>query len=517
MANVWIASPAGAGVEDPPNILFLSEMADPNQPVDHLILIYDELLDPTSIPDKTDFTVEINHTPSAITGVELIYEGFASDQFVSAAGLSFVKLSLLTPVTTADTVTIRYRRAAHAFRDLALNEAADFGPMDTSVTDVNGFAPGDMAFVFATVDGPHGANRIWLFFNRPIDPDSIPAPTDFEVKVNNSPLTPSVSLFRTDINIGMLDLILPVTLVQSDVVTIKYTPGTNPIRSRSSGLSADPIPTTTLTLLLPANSAAGTVGAGGEVSTFVTSQPTPEDPVASQVITPSAGAISITETTNTDPEPPGYTFFGQQVLITAPSATDPNNPLKIDFALDASIIPAGQTAASVEILRNGVLVKDCDVVGVATPSPCVSQRDTGSEGDLIFRVLTLDASRWNFAMRPPYALSGFKTPVDNEPTVNKAKAGSAIPVKFSLGGDRGLDVFETGSPVSQGMTCNDQAPIDAIEQTVSAGNSSLTYAAGTDTYTYVWKTNSAWAGTCRRLSITFAEGSHAEALFDFRR
>jgi hypothetical protein len=36
-----------------------------------------------------------------------------------------------------------------------------------------------------------------------------------------------------------------------------------------------------------------------------------------------------------------------------------------------------------------------------------------------------------------YAFGGFLPPVDPEPTANAAKAGSSIPVKFSLGGDQG--------------------------------------------------------------------------------
>jgi hypothetical protein len=38
-----------------------------------------------------------------------------------------------------------------------------------------------------------------------------------------------------------------------------------------------------------------------------------------------------------------------------------------------------------------------------------------------------------------YNFSGFFQPVDNLPTLNIAKAGSAIPVKFSLGGDQGSE------------------------------------------------------------------------------
>src|SRR5438445_3582384 len=40
-----------------------------------------------------------------------------------------------------------------------------------------------------------------------------------------------------------------------------------------------------------------------------------------------------------------------------------------------------------------------------------------------------------------YSFSGFFAPVDNPPTFNRVKAGTAVPVKFSLGGDQGLNIF----------------------------------------------------------------------------
>ena len=44
--------------------------------------------------------------------------------------------------------------------------------------------------------------------------------------------------------------------------------------------------------------------------------------------------------------------------------------------------------------------------------------------------------------------SGFFQPVDNLPALNVVKAGSAIPVKFSLGGNKGLNIFAAGYPLS---------------------------------------------------------------------
>ena len=115
-----------------------------------------------------------------------------------------------------------------------------------------------------------------------------------------------------------------------------------------------------------------------------------------------------------------------------------------------------------------------------------------------------------------FPFSGFFRPVDNLPTVNTVKAGSAIPVKFSLGGDRGLAIFAPGYPKSQQVHCASAAPFNAPEVTVTAGNSGLSYDSASATYTYVWKTNKAWSGTCRQLTVRLSDGSDHSAQFVFR-
>jgi hypothetical protein len=123
-------------------------------------------------------------------------------------------------------------------------------------------------------------------------------------------------------------------------------------------------------------------------------------------------------------------------------------------------------------------------------------------------VVGLDPLHYNF--------TGFFQPVDNLPTLNSVKAGQAIPIKFSLGGDQGLDIFFSGYPLSRQIACNSGAPLDDIEQTVTAGGSSLSYDATADRYTYVWKTNKTWAGTCRQLVVTLKDGSIHTANFKFK-
>lgn len=115
---------------------------------------------------------------------------------------------------------------------------------------------------------------------------------------------------------------------------------------------------------------------------------------------------------------------------------------------------------------------------------------------------------------PDYAFSGFYQPVDNLPIRNKSKAGSAIPVKFSLNGKQDLEILASGYPRSQAVSCSGTAS-DPVEETATAGASGLSYDASADLYTYVWKTNKVWANSCRRLTLKLNDGSVRAADFEF--
>ena len=115
-----------------------------------------------------------------------------------------------------------------------------------------------------------------------------------------------------------------------------------------------------------------------------------------------------------------------------------------------------------------------------------------------------------------YTFIGFFAPVDMV-ALNRVKAGRAIPIKFSLGGDQGLDIMAAGYPASVSVTCDNNAPLDTIEETVTAGSSSLSYDPDTDQYIYVWKTNKSWTNSCRTLTVMLDDGSVHQANFKFNK
>lgn len=88
---------------------------------------------------------------------------------------------------------------------------------------------------------------------------------------------------------------------------------------------------------------------------------------------------------------------------------------------------------------------------------------------------------------------------------NTAKAGSAVPVRFSLGGYKGMSIF-SGSPTV--ALCTDGSSVTAT------GN--LSYSSATGQYTFTWKTQKGWASTCRALSFTLVDGTNHTVQVTFR-
>jgi uncharacterized repeat protein (TIGR01451 family) len=119
-----------------------------------------------------------------------------------------------------------------------------------------------------------------------------------------------------------------------------------------------------------------------------------------------------------------------------------------------------------------------------------------------------------FTVTVLYNFTGFFSPVNNIPTLNSVNAGAAVPIKFSLSGNKGLNIFAANNPYSVSLNCSSSDPGVDITETVNAGGSSLSF--GGDQYNYVWKTSSSWAGTCRQLVVTLNDGSVHVANFKFK-
>ena len=92
------------------------------------------------------------------------------------------------------------------------------------------------------------------------------------------------------------------------------------------------------------------------------------------------------------------------------------------------------------------------------------------------------------------------------------QAGRAIPVKVTLGGDRGPDVHGRGAQLDEGrvLVRHPEQP----GQTSTAGQSGLSF--GGSQYVYVWKTEKSWAGTCRQLVVKLRDNTVHTARFSLQ-
>jgi len=142
--------------------------------------------------------------------------------------------------------------------------------------------------------------------------------------------------------------------------------------------------------------------------------------------------------------------------------------------------------------------------------------DTASVGPKTFTVVALDRAGNSatkvVAYTVIYAFIGFLGSIDNPPALNAVKAGSSVPLTFSLAGDRGLAILASGSPSYQAISCTTHALIGLSTPAVG----SLAYSSSPGRYTWTWLTSTGWAGTCVQLVLGLDDGTTHIADFRLR-
>lgn len=121
-----------------------------------------------------------------------------------------------------------------------------------------------------------------------------------------------------------------------------------------------------------------------------------------------------------------------------------------------------------------------------------------------------------FAVSVRYQFTGFFRPAGKATEMNAAQAGSEVPIRFSLSGDKGFNIFAPGYPVASEMACDGAEAAAEAPQPVATEQSNFSYDPNTDQYSYIWKTKATWAGSCRQLIIKLNDGSEQRAYFRFR-
>jgi len=192
--------------------------------------------------------------------------------------------------------------------------------------------------------------------------------------------------------------------------------------------------------------------------------------------------------------------FGLKYDATAPTLAPSVSP-------DPVLLNGSATAtAGAQDNLSGVAAQGCDPVNTSSVGAnSVSCSATDAAGNQ-------NSARASYNVN--YNFAGYRQPVDNNNVLNTAKAGSAIPMKFSLSGNQGLNIIAAGYPKATAIACTAGTTTDAIEE-LATTNSGLTYDATADQYNYVWKTQSTYAGKCFKFDMVLTDGTSHTALFKF--
>jgi len=183
--------------------------------------------------------------------------------------------------------------------------------------------------------------------------------------------------------------------------------------------------------------------------------------------------------------------------LTPPTITVTSPTDGAQFRLGEAVTPQYQCYDQIEGAR-----VSCE----ATPI------DTSTYGVHMFRVDARDLSGNAASVVRTYSVvydfEGFFSPLAPRPTVSTVKAGDDVPVKFSLNGYQGLDVF--AAPPAWRPGC----PSPSADSSRALG--SLSYKAAVDRYVFLWKTDPTWAGSCRELVIRLGDETVRLAYVHFR-
>jgi uncharacterized repeat protein (TIGR01451 family) len=431
--------------------------------------------------------------------------------------------------------------------ELGLADATDNCSVDVTVSGIpagSAFAPGTYTLTYTATDGAgNTATDTQVVTVIDDTPPSIVAPADAsyvclsEVPAGNASQAARGDVFDEDGNL------LPPgpPFDNCGTPTVEVTDTTN----GGAGSASSPL---IITRTYTATDAAGNTSSDSQTITVIDSTPptvtAPDDAsyqCASEV--PAANASQATASDNcsvnvavSESNNGGAGSIASPLVITRTyTATDgagnsasdsqtitviDNTPPVITTPANITVyLPLNSTATSMAVNYPNPATAIDNCAGSVSISYSPASGSTFSVGTTTVTVTATDdhgnSATATFTVTVLYNFTGFFSPVGNLPTMNVVNAGRAIPVKFSLSGNKGLDIFVAGSPYTVGINCDGTGEVDVVE-TLTAGSSSLSYNSTSDQYNYVWKTENSWAGTCRQLVVKLNDGSEHRANFKFK-
>ena len=275
--------------------------------------------------------------------------------------------------------------------------------------------------------------------------------------------------------------------------------------------------------------------ASGEGAAQTAATATTDDPIATSVVSPAGGWVSIEESAVQPNDTDAFTFLGRQVSISVYGEEDevlgtPEAPINLTFMVDESLLE-GIDWQTVTVVRDEAAAPDCTspdpATGLSDPEAfCVSSRTLDETGDLTLEILSLHASTWSVVAPielPQYVFSGFAEPVHNpggNATRNLVKAGQVVPLVWRLTDEDGGAVLnlESAAVTVVGFECGLRSSSD-LPQEKAAGKTELQNL-GNGYYQFNWKSPKSYANSCKELTLTLSVDGQTitgTALFQFKK
>ncbi len=229
----------------------------------------------------------------------------------------------------------------------------------------------------------------------------------------------------------------------------------------------------------------------------------------------NAGVYQVVATL-TNPNYQSEPTNGTLTINPAPPVISWSSPAPISSETPLSVTQLNATASGlggVSLGGNFVYLPAAGTVLPAGTDRPLSVEFFPSSGNYARAIKTVTITVLQADTPPSLEFTGFFLPVHNLPVVNGVAAGQIVPVSFSVEGAGGAPVLQPGSPSSTEVSCNGAGPVKMIKATLSNGTGGLQSVG--NQYTYMWKSSTSWAGTCRKLVVTLVDGSTHEALFRF--
>ncbi|HEX7597832.1 MAG TPA: PxKF domain-containing protein, partial [Polyangia bacterium] len=210
-------------------------------------------------------------------------------------------------------------------------------------------------------------------------------------------------------------------------------------------------------------------------------------------VPPSVGAPTVTP----EPSTEGSSVTAR-ATFTDPGSLDAPYTCSVNYGDGSAVLPGVVSGATC----TGPAHRYAKY-GSYTVTVQVTDKDGGVGSNTAAHVVNL---KWD----------GFDWPIRNLPNFNTALAGSAVPITFSLGGNEGMNIFASGYPLSQPVSCTTGAPLAGSTPSVTHGSLNLINLLGIHEYIYIWKTERAWNNTCRQFTLKLVDGTTHSADFKFK-